>query len=1018
MAERESSNEKDIFVNDFYIISKDFKLISFNESVRKTYKNIKVGDFCYKATMNRDSPCLHCPIAKNSDNNSPIYWDPFYNAWIESIFSKISDNEYAVTCRPAKNSGARIFDDIGKEANEKLIKEVSGHAVNNQLLKMEKDYEELNDQIKNQLVRTKLRIETMAEAIHGGFKIGRNDKKFSFKYVSEQLASMLGYTVDEFLEASGGTMAGIVNMEDVVTELPKATEQIKKGELYVMNYRIRCKDGSWKYVEDKGRLIKNENSEDEFWSFIVDKDKLVKTEKALEEIRILNNQLKENQEKLENFACEQEEQIEEITALNEQLSENQIILEKKEKDLQENLDIIANAGYGIWRIFIKNNGKNEMYANKTLREILGAEDTNLTPAEFYTYFHNRIFNDFLDDIEDDFRLMMEGHSKSRVLNWTHPTKGKIFLSVGGKRYTLLDGTAVISGFCCDVTEQTNSKDVLNMNLKEALARSEEANAKLLVQKRITDALSKIYFATYFIDIDNDTFIELSAPEDITRKLTRKGCASRGFKFFISTGVKKDSQEMMFKFCNLSTLKERLMNNQSITFDYESIVRGWCRASWVVISRNENGEPLSLLYGISNVDEFIKADLDKNKRLKEMTETLEKYNKELYKAKDEAEAANKAKTSFLFNMSHDIRTPMNAILGFAQLLETEKNNPQVVEDYVKKIKNAGSYLLTIINNILDMARIESGNAVLDIGFLNLDNEDLSVVSVFDESIKSKNIDFSCSRNVKHRYLALDVTKVRQIWVNLISNALKYTQNGGKISLSIEEVPCEREGYATFEISISDNGIGMSKDFINHIFDPFAREKNTTESKIAGTGLGMAIVKKLVDLMNGTIEVKSELGKGTTFKVTMTHKIVENPEDYLSKRECEQIDNSSFIDKRILLAEDNELNAEIAIAILKNVGFKVEHVNDGVECLDKLMAVNDDYFDLILMDVQMPNLDGYSTTKKIRNLSNKISKIPIIAMTANAFEEDKKNAFNAGMNDHISKPIDVENLKRVLSKIFRE
>lgn len=532
-------------------------------------------------------------------------------------------------------------------------------------------------------LKEKLQLETISEAIHGGFKTSRNDKYYSFKYVSAQLASMLGYTLREFWEASNGRMSEIVNMDDVKREMPGAIESIHNGEMYTMNYRMRCKDGSWKNVEDRGRLIRTPGKEDEFWCFIVDKDEIMEKTRALE-----------------------------------------------------------------------------------------------------------------------------------------------------------------------VAEKANR-------------------------------------------------------------------------------------------------------------------------------------------------------------------ALEKSRMEVEKAKIAAENASMAKTSFLFNMSHDIRTPMNAIIGFTDLLEKYQDDSERRADYLKKIKSSSSVLLSIINNVLEMARIEKGVVELDETAWSVEQFSDALCSVFNEMMREKGIEFTREINVQHNYVFCDSLKLREIFINIISNAYKYTEMGGKVSLKLEELPSEKEGWAIFKTTVSDTGVGMSKDYLPHIFEEFSREHNTTENKIEGTGLGMSIVKRLLGFMDGTIEVQSEEGKGTTFSVTIPHRIAEKSD--LVEQEDIEFDPELFKGKRILLAEDNELNAEIATEILSAAGFEVDVAENGKVCIQMLGQAPEKYYSVILMDIQMPELNGYDAAKQIRRMENaEKAGIPIIAMTANAFEEDKREAVvKSGMNGHVAKPIDVRILLKELS-----
>ena len=382
----------------------------------------------------------------------------------------------------------------------------------------------------------------------------------------------------------------------------------------------------------------------------------------------------------------------------------------------------------------------------------------------------------------------------------------------------------------------------------------------------------------------------------------------------------------------------------------------------------------------------------------------------------ADAANAAKTRFLLNMSHDIRTPMNAILGYSKLMRGHISDPEM-QHYQEMIEQSGNVLLSIINNVLDMARIESGEMELDENYSETGNIVSGVCSVFEMESQKKNLTIEHYVNVQHPDIICDKTKMQEVLTNIIGNAVKYTPPGGTITITTDELPDEREGYIKIRTVVEDNGIGMSREFLPHLFDSFTRERDTTSAKVVGTGLGMAIVKSLVDLMDGSVTVESELGKGTKFTVTIPHKIAP-PEYYAKKASNEANEKVEFSGKHILLAEDNDLNAEIAILLLEEMGFSVDRVEDGIFCVDKLEKEPTGTYDLILMDIQMPNMDGYKAASIIRHLPDVgKSGIPIVAMTANAFAEDRKKALEAGMNDHITKPIDPVMIKETLTKVLK-
>lgn len=382
----------------------------------------------------------------------------------------------------------------------------------------------------------------------------------------------------------------------------------------------------------------------------------------------------------------------------------------------------------------------------------------------------------------------------------------------------------------------------------------------------------------------------------------------------------------------------------------------------------------------------------------------------------ANRASAAKSAFLFNMSHDIRTPMNAIIGFTELLEKNLHEQELAQNYIGKIKTANDFLLSLINNVLEMARIESGMMQLEESCCNIHSFNDSFYSLFEPQLKEKQLEHTIVEKVQHPNVICDAVKLREVFFNVYSNAVKYTPVGGRISMSVEELPWNKQGYSLYRTIIEDTGIGISEEFLPHIFEEFTREHSSTESKIHGTGLGMPIVKKLVEFMDGTIEVESALGKGTKITIMLPLRWADQLELTAPKAKV-KADALQFKGKRILLTEDNELNSEIATAILQGMGFVVELAEDGQKCVDMLVKAPAGYYDLILMDIQMPNMNGYEATKAIRELEDEEkAKIIILAVTANAFEEDRKNALKAGMNGHIAKPIKVDVLVQTLADFF--
>jgi len=528
----------------------------------------------------------------------------------------------------------------------------------------------------------------------------------------------------------------------------------------------------------------------------------------------------------------------------------------------------------------------------------------------------------------------------------------------------------------------------------------------VMQKYITDELLEEYSSLVYVNIETDTAKVIKFSNEIGQnKYTEVP-----YQFIYDQVSARVSEDYKYLLPNLEStralaefLKEK--DSREIIFEMDGLQNNIRRSEWRVLERVD-GIPTSLLVSIRDLDD------DSAQRM-ELMETIERQNVDLKVAKQEAEAANEAKSKFLFNMSHDIRTPMNAIKGYTTMAEKSINNPEVIGDCLTKIDIAGTHLLTLINEVLDMSRIETGKVEIVNDPVNLVEKANDCVNICKELADKKRIHLSLLTNVNNENILADTLHVNQIITNVISNAIKYTEDGGTVVYRIDQIDQDYEkNTATYRFNVTDNGIGMSEEFLATIFETFAREKNTTLSGVEGTGLGMSIVKKLVDILGGTIDIQSKTGRGTSVTIELTFELVRQ---VVKDTAPAMPENSALVKgKRILLVEDNEMNREIASFLLSDIGIKVEEAYDGNIAVEMVKSHEPTYYDFILMDIQMPVMNGYEATKAIREFNTGVK---ILAMTANAFEEDKRKAFAAGMNGHLSKPIDISKIVATLTEFYK-
>ena len=646
-------------------------------------------------------------------------------------------------------------------------------------------------------------------------------------------------------------------------------------------------------------------------------------------------------------------------------------------------EILRASRMGMWRVEIEEGKPPRFYADEVMDELLGI-DREITPEERFVFHRSRIY-------PEDMRLFQEYSDKLTearteiVYRYIHPVSGAMFVRCGGERDTSVTEYVAVTGIHQDISETVRIEKE-----KEAERRLAELNDSLRKERLRQD----IYYKE-LLDIENCGVLAYTMPGHKVIHMNAEALRMYGIESVEAAQRELGPLLRQVYYPDSDVLNQlKKLRNEDDMVDYECIIgkgkANECHAlAKTKVVHIPTGER-AVLTTFVDVSDMVM----------------------LKNALRRAEEGSRAKSSFLFAMSHDLRTPMNAIIGYAELMEAHWGEKEVTTNYLQKLKGASQFLLALIGNVLEIARIESGKETLTEAPWNLMKLEETLDILLDGEISRKQLTVNRNVNIRHANVYCDALKIREIIMNLLSNAVKYTSEGGKIVLDIDEKPSARDGFMTLQIRVSDNGIGISKEYVPYIFDAFTRERSSSESGIIGTGLGLRIVKSFVDLMNGDISVKSEPGKGTCFTVEISCRKI--PEEELQQQMEEQPENVSLAGRRLLLAEDNGLNAEIAMTILQDADAEVELAADGKIAVDKLKDVPVGYYDAILMDIQMPNMNGYEATKAIRKLTDERAKIPIIAMTANAFEEDRQAALAAGMDDYVAKPVEISELFRTIMK----
>jgi signal transduction histidine kinase/ActR/RegA family two-component response regulator len=556
-----------------------------------------------------------------------------------------------------------------------------------------------------------------------------------------------------------------------------------------------------------------------------------------------------------------------------------------------------------------------------------------------------------------------------------------------------------------LTKDEESGDIMGLVIVKNVTTDYRENEKKLYQLEVINALSKEYSNVFMLNLASGRIrvIRINEKEgSFFNENFSDGFYDDALNFYIGVSVYEEDRDMMHQAFSRKNIFRQLHYRESFNVNFRTKINDKISFMKLAVVRigdiNKSG---NVLLGFMNVDNEIAHEMNRRKVLQE--------------ALSMAESANNAKTRFLSNMSHDIRTPLNAIIGFTSIAENHLDNPDLIREDLKRIKSSSTHLLSLINDVLDMSRIESGRMKIMLKPNSIEDIVYEVENVVKPQIDSKKLNYSLVKKGNlQRAVFCDKLRLSQVLINILGNAVKYTNEGGTIKFTVNEMPPITDGFSSYQFRIKDNGIGMSKEFQKKKFTPFERDENLQNYQIQGTGLGLAISKTLVEKMDGSIFLNSEEGVGTEFLLCFDFE--NSAEETVQKREEKKVDVAKFSGVRILLVEDNNLNREIARELLKNAGFVIDEAENGKIAVEKINSAEPDFYKAVLMDVMMPVMNGYDATKKIRSLPDeKKSAVPIVAMTANAFEEDKAQALEAGMSAFVSKPFNINDLLRVLSEI---
>lgn len=678
--------------------------------------------------------------------------------------------------------------------------------------------------------------------------------------------------------------------------------------------------------------------------------------------------------------------------------------EKKEKQLKqsyrklENMQsIISASNMGTWQIKYLDGQKPSMEADERMLELIGIKGQSLTPEQVYNAWFSNVVPEALPSVEKSIEKMKNGEKDENTYLWNHPTLSERYVRCGGTALKVKDGY-VLRGYHYDVDDIVRHQIAQQKLLEETLEKEKQ-------HLGVIASLSTIYTTIFKVNLMTHEYQVINSVPLMGQVAGTKGNFDDVKEDIIHAFISDDMKDSMRSFLNFDTLSDRLQNTNTIVKEYKNPVGRWFQARFIVNSRNEVGVVQDVVYVARDFTDEKQRELELQEKLR--LSALQ------------AKKANSSKTDFLKRMSHDIRTPLNGIIGMLTIYDRYKDDPIKQKECEEKILHSADYLLDLVNNVLDISKVENGTIQLENKPFNLGEILLKMMSTVEASASEHGIDIRGGKeasHIIHKHVIGSSIYMNRVLMNLASNAIKYNRQGGYVNLYCNELYSD-EDYATYEFVCEDNGLGMSEEFQKHAFEPYTQENKQTSTGFSGSGLGLAIVKEIIDKMNGTIKLESKENVGTKFTITIPLQLDHSKQT--NQNVVDQQIKYDFFGYKALLVEDNELNMEIAKFMLEEEGIVVTIAKNGQEAVEIVKQSKLNAFDFIFMDVMMPIMDGLEATKQIRSLHrDDVKTIPIIAMTANAFTDDKQECLNAGMDAHIAKPINVKYLIETMIRFMKK